>query len=84
MNQNCSDSESNYQFFVVVERKVNIQSSRCADAITDMMCAYFVFDISYPKSIHPILFLLRFVLEVKDKQPIPPVVTRIMNCLDKH
>lgn len=77
--------EESYQFFVIAERKVFIESSSFANAITDMICAYFVFDISYPKSIHPILFFIqRFVLGIKDKQPIPSVVTRILNSLDKH
>ena len=81
-----NDSEDvTYQFYLVIERKMTIQSSTFADSITDLICAYFVFDIAYPKSIHPILFFLqRFVLGVKDKQTIPPVVTRILNCLDKH
>lgn len=55
------------------------------DALINMICAYYIFDISYPKSLYAILiFTQRYVLGIKDEQPIPSVVTRVLSSLDQH
>ena len=55
--------ETNHQFFVVIERNVTIECNSFADALTDMICAYFVFDITYPKPV--LYFIQRFIFNIK-------------------
>ena len=55
------------------------------DALIKMMCSYFIFDISYSKSLHPILiFIQRYILGIEDKQRVPNVVTQVLASLDQH
>lgn len=73
------------QFFVVVERSITIESTTFLDALTDMICLYFAMDITYPSTLYPVLLSVqRFVLGIKDKQIVPPVVTRLLSSLDQH
>ena len=73
------------QFFVVVERSITIESDTFQDALTDMISLYFIMDITYPSSLYAVLLSIqRFVLGIKDKQMIPPVVTRLLSSLDQH
>ena len=73
------------QFFVVVERKIVIESDTFQDALTDMIALYFTMDITFPSSLYPVLLTIqRFVLGIKDDQIVPPVVTRILSSLDQH
>ena len=44
-------SDSNCQYFVIVEITITIESDSFADAITDLICTYFVFDMAYPKTL---------------------------------
>ena len=44
-------SDSNCQYFVIIERTITIESDSFADAITDLICTYFVFDMAYPKTL---------------------------------
>ena len=73
------------QFFVVVERNIIIESNTFQDALTDMIALYFTIDITYPSSLYPVLLTIqRFVLGIKNKQIVPPVVTRLLSSLDQH
>ena len=73
------------QFFVVAERCITIESNTFQDALTDMICLYFTMDITYPPSLYPVLLSIqRFVLGIKDKQIVPPAVTRLLSSLDQH
>jgi len=73
------------QYFIIIERKIVLESTECLDAVSSMICGYFAFDISYPKSLYPILiFIQRYVLGIKDNQPIPNVVTHVVSGLDQH
>ena len=73
------------QFFVVVERSIIIETNTFEDALTDMIALYFTMDITYPSSLYPVLLTIqRFVLGIKDKQIVPPVVTRLVSSLVQH
>ena len=78
-------TDSGVQYLLIVERQILV--NRCAsflEAINDMMSAYFTFDIVYPPPLYPLLiFIQRFVMDVKDKQRVPPCVTRLCSSLDK-
>ena len=80
-----TDGVTNRQFFVVVKRNITIESNTFQDALTDMICLYFAMDITYPSSLYPVLLSIqRFEFGIKDKQIIPPAVTRLLSSLDQH
>ena len=67
------------QYLVVVERKIIIQSITFQDALIDMIGCYFALDITYPPTLYPVLLTIqRFVMGIKDKQAVPPAVTRML------
>jgi len=73
------------QYFVVIEREIVIESTRFLDAVVNMICGYFAFDISYPTSLYPILiFIQRYILGIRDNQAIPNIVTQVLSGLDQH
>ena len=45
------------------------------DALADVICAYFVFNIAYPKPMY--LFLQHFVLGLKVSQKVPTFVSTL-------
>ena len=45
------------------------------DALADVICAYFVFNIAYPKPMY--LFLQHFVLGLKVSQKVPTSVSTL-------
>ena len=50
-----------------------------------MIALYFTMEITYPSSLYPLLLSMqRFVLGIKDKQIVPPVVTCLSSSLDQH
>ena len=55
-----------------------METTECLlDAVINMICSYYVFDINYPKQLYPVLlFVQRFIVSIKDDQPIPTVLTR--------
>ena len=80
-----SVGEGSLQFFVVAEKQIFCESSSLIDAIKDVFATYFVFDIQYPKATNPVLiFLQRFLLDIKDLQPIPATVTRLISMMDNQ
>jgi len=55
------------------------------DALIKMICSYFIFDITYTKSLYPILiFIQRYILGIEDKQRVPNIVTQVLASLDQH
>jgi len=64
------------QYFVVVERKVIIQCVTFQDALIDMINYHFALDITYPPALYPVYMTIqRFLIGIKDKQVVPPVLT---------
>ena len=73
------------QYYVVAEKCIIAQNTTFMDAMANLICAYFAFDIAYPKPLRPILiFIQRYIMGIKDKQPIPHVITRVLANLDQH
>lgn len=70
---------------MVIEREIAMETNECLDAMINMICSYYVFDINYPKQLYPVLlFVQRFIVGIKDDQPIPTVLTRVLAGLDQH
>lgn len=75
---------SGCQYFIVCEKEVLVEAKSMKDAIIDLMAAFYVFDIAYPKSTAPVLlFIQRYVLNIKDSQPMPPSCSRLITSLNK-
>ena len=78
--------EDNTQFFVCSEQRLLLESDTLRDAMLDMIAAYFVFDISYPKSTSPaLIFIQHKVLGLQDDQPVPLAAAKLIgnfNMLD--
>ena len=76
--------ESNFQSFVCAEQEVLFESKTLQDSLIDLISAYFVFDISYPKTLAAIyLFFQRHVFNLKDKQNVPNATSLLVRNLQK-
>jgi len=72
------------QFFICCESEVLWESKSLRDSMIDLMSSYFVFDISYPKTISGILiFLQHHVFCLSDEQAVPPAVKTLLTNLQK-
>jgi len=73
------------QYYVVAEKAIITENTQLLDAIINTICAYFAFNIAYPKGIYPLLiFLQRYVTGIKDQQEIPSIVKRVLTSLAAH
>ena len=76
------EGQSSVQFFVVAERIVMDESENFMEALLDLICVYFAFNIVYPKPLYPVfLFIQRYIMDIKDSQTIPPALTRVLSAL---
>ena len=76
--------EENCQFFICGEKDVLLESKSLKDAIVDLISFYFVFDVVYPKYLNAILlFCQHYVFQLRDNQPIPTQVTKLVTNLKK-
>ena len=68
---------------LVVERIPLAPCDSLIDALLGATTIFFIFDIQYPKHIEAtMIFFQQLVLDVKDKQSIPSVVTRVYSALE--
>ena len=75
--------DSCVQFFLVAEVIVS-ETDGFLDARFDLICAYFTYNIVYPKPLYPVLlFIQRFVMDMKDSQTVPPSLMRALSALQK-
>ena len=77
-----TNDNNNRQYFVIVEDMVFIQSVDFTEALLDLICIFFCFNIEYPKQLYPLLiFLQHHVCNIKDEQVVPNVVKVIYSAL---
>lgn len=77
--------ESNFQVFVCTEQEVLLESKSLQDSLIDLISTYFVFDISYPKSLAAVfLFFQHYVFNLKDKQTIPNATSVLVRNLKNY
>ena len=73
--------DENAQFYVCAEQH---ESSTMRDAVLDLVVSYFVFDISYPKSLSAILiFIQHQIFGMGDSQSIPMAAAKLMGNIKK-
>ena len=74
--------DASLQFFKIAERIVVCESEGFMGALIDLVCVYFAYNIQYPKPLYPVLlFIQRYIMDIKDDQPIPPALTRTLSAL---
>ena len=72
------------QFYVCCEQGVLLEAKTVKDAIIDLIAAYYVFDITYPKGVDGILlFFQHFVFGLRDKQVVPLPALKLISNLNK-
>ena len=77
--------EMSSQIFICCEQSVYLKDLKnIKEATYQLIATYFVYDIQYPKPLLPILiFLQHYVVQLKDKQPIPPATVKLLGNLEK-
>lgn len=76
--------DENAQFYVYAERQIILESMAMRDAVVDLVASYFVFDISYPKSLSAILiFIQHQIFGMTDSQSIPMAAAKLMGNIKK-
>ena len=70
-----ADSDDITEYFIYVESQFLVSTTTLEDALANLICAYFVFDIVYPRPMYPLLILLQNTLMgIKDSQKLPTSV----------
>ena len=74
----------NTEFCLVAERNVLATTEDFIEVLTGMIAAYFALNIQYPKALYPVfIFVQHHVVVLKDCQPVPTSLTRVLSSLDK-
>ena len=70
------------ELYLIVERRI-LEAVDTTSLFTALIGSYFAFNMSYPKSLYPLLiFIQHFLLVIRDKQPLPVVLTKLLSTLD--
>ena len=61
-----------------------MESCDMATALVDVMAAYFVFNIAFPKSLYTLLvFIQHYIFNIKDDQPEPNAIAVLLTGLEQ-
>ena len=63
------ETDQTLRYHICIESQCLFSVNTLGDALADVICAYFVFNIAYPKPMY--LFLQHFVLGLKVSQKVP-------------
>ena len=73
-----------YQVFVCAEGSIFIESNSLQSSIIDLIAAYYVFNIVYPKYLDTILlFFQHCVMKLQDTQRMPNSAVKLVGNLQK-
>lgn len=71
--------EKNVQYLICVEKAIMLECKTLRDTFLDLICTYYVYNISYPKIVSAIfLFFQQFVFGVKDGQKHPVCLAKLL------
>lgn len=77
-----AETDEMIEYHIYVEHVCLVTTHALADALVDVICTYFIFDISYPKPMYPLLILLQhFVFGFVDHQKVPTSVVALCSSL---
>ena len=75
--------EKGTQYFICAEKAFVTESKTLKDALLDLMCFYYVFNISYPKTISAVfLFIQHIVCNLQDSQVHPKCLSKLLQNID--
>lgn len=67
-----------YQVHICAEGWVYLESKNLRESIVDLIAAYFIFNIAYPKFLDAILlFFQHYVFKLKDDQRLPNAAVKL-------
>ena len=67
------------QYFICAEKDLIIQAKTLKDALLDLICSYYIFNISYPKTISAVfIFFQHIVCNLKDAQVHPKCLCKLL------
>ena len=76
------ETDETVQYHIYIESECLLSTHTLGDALADLICTYFVFDVAYPKSVYALLiFYQHFVLGLKDNQKVPASVSALCSSL---
>ena len=76
------ETDETVQYHLYIESDCLLTAHTLGDALANLICTYFVFDIAYPKSVYALLiFYQHFVLGLKDNQKVPASVSSLCSSL---
>ncbi len=71
--------DENCQYFICAEQALTTESISLRDAFLDLICAYYVYNISYPKAISGVhLFFQELVFGIKSSQKLPLCLVKLL------
>ena len=77
-----SESDETTKYHIIVENTCMVTTHTLPDALVNIICTYFIFDMAYPKQMYPLLiFLQHFVFNLKDRQKVPTSVTALCSSI---
>jgi hypothetical protein len=70
------------EYHLIVDGLFMYSCDTLADALIDLLCFYFIFNIEYPKTMYSLfIFLQHFVLGLKDSSRVPNSVLTLFSNL---
>ena len=81
----ATETDDTMEFYIYIESEFLLSVGSLGDALANLICTYFVFNIAYPKEMYAMLiFLQHFVLAIKDSQKVPTAVSALCSSLSVH
>ena len=76
--------DENAQFVIACEQAILCESKSLRDAIVNLVAAYYIFDMAYPKGAGGILYFFQhYVFSIKDSSPLPTCTVKLVYNLTK-
>ena len=70
------------QYHIYIESDCLLSAHTQGDALADLICTYFVFDIAYPKSVYALFTVFQhYVLGLKDNHKVTPSASSLCSSL---
>ena len=80
----CETNES-CEYIVFVEKECLMSTKSVVDAVADVICAFFVFDLVYPRSVYPLLvFFQHTLMGIKDTEKMPASILTLLTSLSNE
>ena len=79
------ETDESFEYIVYVEKEYLVSTKSLVDAVADVICAYFVFDLVYTKNIYPLLiFLQHTMMGIQDVKKLPTSVMTLLSSLSSE